>query len=88
MINNTTEREIVESLMDPESRRVTSEFFASQQKQMKDIQTHPDAKKHQLVSFIKSIIRIFGYTLIPFDLVWAASVLVVSEFIGIIEELV
>jgi hypothetical protein len=88
MINNTTEREIVESLMDPESRRVTSEFFASQQKQMKDIQTHPDAKKHQLVSFIKSGIRILGYILIPFNLFWAAGILIISEIIGIYEELV
>ena len=45
-------------------------------------------KWHQIVSFIKSGIRIIGYVLIPFDLVIAASVLVVSEIIGIVEELV
>ena len=49
---------------------------------------YPDAKKHQIISFIKSGIRILGYIAIPFDLVWAASILVASEFIGIIEELV
>ena len=49
---------------------------------------YPDAKKHQIVSFIKSGIRILGYVLIPFNLFWAASVLVVSELVGIIEELV
>ena len=49
---------------------------------------YPDAKKHQIISFIKSGIRILGYILLPFDLVLAAGVLVFSEFIGIVEELV
>ena len=49
---------------------------------------HPDAKKHQLVSFIKSGIRILGYCLIPFNLVIATCILILSELIGIIEELV
>jgi len=49
---------------------------------------YPDAKKHQIVSFIKSGVRIFGYLLIPFNLVAAAIVLIFSEVIGIIEELV
>jgi hypothetical protein len=48
----------------------------------------PDPKKHQQISFIKSGIRIAGYILIPFNLVIAASVLTLSEIIGIIEELV
>ena len=48
----------------------------------------PNQKWHQIVSFIKSGIRIIGYILIPFDLVIAASVLVISEIIGIVEELV
>ena len=90
MLNNTTEKEIMDSLSDPESRRVTAEFFAEQQKQIKELQTqkYPDAKKHQIVSFIKSGIRIIGYIFIPFDLVTAAIILVASEGIGIIEELV
>jgi hypothetical protein len=92
MINNTTEREILESLMDPESRRVTPEFAALQQKQIKELrkdnQAYPDAKKHQIVSFIKSGIRILGYILIPFNLYWAAGILIISELIGIYEELV
>ena len=53
-----------------------------------NIQDYPDAKKHQIVSFIKSGIRILGYILIPFSLPWAAGILVVSELVGIIEELV
>ena len=54
----------------------------------KDLDKMPNQKWHQIVSFIKSGIRIIGYVLIPFDLVIAASVLVVSEIIGIVEELV
>ena len=48
----------------------------------------PDAKKHQQISFIKSAIRIVGYILIPVDLISAMLVLVVSEVVGIFEELV
>jgi hypothetical protein len=48
----------------------------------------PDAKKHQTISFIKSWIRIIGYLFIPFNLVTATLILVISEVIGIIEELV
>ena len=51
-------------------------------------QDHPDAKKHQIVSFIKSGIRIIGYICIPFSLLWATAFLVISEIVGIIEELV
>ena len=49
---------------------------------------HPDPKKHQLISFIKSGIRISGYIILPFDLIAASIVLVFSEIIGILEELV
>ena len=54
----------------------------------KDLDKMPNQKWHQIISFIKSGIRIVGYILIPLDLVIAASVLVVSEIIGIVEELV
>ncbi len=49
---------------------------------------HPDPKLHQIVSFIKSGMRIIGYCLIPYNLGIAASILVLSEVVGIIEELV
>ena len=49
---------------------------------------HPDPKLHQLVSFIKSGMRIIGYCLIPYNLGMAALILVLSEIVGIIEELV
>jgi len=48
----------------------------------------PDQKKHRYVSFIKSGVRIVGYGLIPFSLVSATIVLIFSEIIGIVEELV
>ena len=48
----------------------------------------PDQKWHRYVSFIKSGVRIIGYGLIPFNLVAATIVLIFSEIIGIVEELV
>ena len=49
---------------------------------------YPDPKKHQLVSFLKSGVRLLGYVLLPFNLYLAMGVLLISEIIGIIEELV
>ena len=49
---------------------------------------HPDSKNHQIVSFIKSGIRILGYGLLPFNLVASVIFLILSEIVGIIEELV
>ena len=49
---------------------------------------YPDAKKHQVVSFVKSGIRILGYLFIPFNVDVAVTLLVVSEAVGILEELV
>jgi len=48
----------------------------------------PDARNHQMISFIKSGIRILGYVFLPFDLTIAMGVLLFSEIIGIVEELV
>ena len=48
----------------------------------------PDARKHQIISFIKSGVRILGYCFIPVSLVTATILLILSEIIGIIEELV
>ena len=81
----TEEQRLLDSLYDRESRRTTSIKDLSISN---NIQDYPDAKKHQIVSFIKSGIRILGYILIPFSLPWAAGILVVSELVGIIEELV
>jgi len=48
----------------------------------------PDAKKHQIISFVKSGIRIIGYMFLPFNISVAVMLLVVSEVVGILEELV
>jgi hypothetical protein len=48
----------------------------------------PDPKLHQQISFAKSAIRIGGYIALPFDLTFGVVLLVMSEIIGIIEELV
>ena len=48
----------------------------------------PNQKWHQIISFVKSGIRIIGYMFIPFNLIVATSLLIFSEIVGIIEELV
>ena len=55
---------------------------------IKNVDQMPDQKWHRRISFIKSGIRIMGYAFIPFNLIAATVVLVVSEVVGIIEELV
>ena len=55
---------------------------------IKNVDQMPDQKWHRRISFIKSGIRIIGYAFIPFNLIAATVVLVVSEVVGIIEELV
>ena len=49
---------------------------------------YPDADKHFWASMTKSVIRVVGYCLLPFNLQLAMAVLVISEVAGIIEELV
>ena len=49
---------------------------------------YPDAKKHQIVSFIKSGVRILGYGFLLFNLPAAVTLLILSEVVGIAEELV
>ena len=53
-----------------------------------NIKHMPNQKWHRYVSFIKSGVRILGYAFLPFNLVIATAVLIFSEVIGIIEELV
>tara|TARA_R110000787_G_scaffold44390_3_gene108937 strand:- start:6683 stop:6904 length:222 start_codon:yes stop_codon:yes gene_type:complete len=55
---------------------------------IKNVDQMPDQKWHRRISFIKSGIRIMGYAFIPFNLIAATVILVVSEVVGIIEELV
>ena len=55
---------------------------------VKNIDQMPDQKWHRRISFIKSGIRIIGYLAIPINIPAAVALLVVSEAVGIIEELV
>ena len=55
---------------------------------IKDLEKMPNQKWHQIISFVKSGVRIVGYGFLPFNLIIAAGILILSEIIGIIEELV
>jgi len=48
----------------------------------------PDAKLHQLVSFLKSAVRLTGYGALLYSIGLGVFILIISEVIGIIEELV
>tara|TARA_R100001591_G_scaffold34653_1_gene46229 strand:+ start:174 stop:437 length:264 start_codon:yes stop_codon:yes gene_type:complete len=87
MGNNTTEKEILEQLLDREGKTWDAPID-NLDINSTNFQSYPDAKTHQLISFIKSGIRITGYVFIPFNLWVACLVLILSEVVGIIEELV
>ena len=55
---------------------------------MKNLEKLPDPRLHQIISFVKSGVRILGYIFIPLDLGAAVTLLVVSEAVGILEEMV
>ena len=64
-------------------------FNGKNKERWEEEQKHmPNQKWHKIMSFINSSIRITGYIFIPFDLVTAAFVLIFSEIVGILEELV
>jgi hypothetical protein len=64
-------------------------FNGKNKERWEEEQKHmPNQKWHKIMSFIKSGIRIAGYILIPFNLDIAALVLIFSEIVGIIEEMV
>jgi len=53
-----------------------------------DLEKIPDPKKHLIASLIKSVVRILGYFALFFDITIAAILLIISEAVGIGEELV
>ena len=85
-------KEVENDLYDVESRKQLNDEYLYNRRnniqQPKEPLNYPDARKHQIVSFIKSGIRITGYVFIPFNLLIAAILLILSEIVGIIEELV
>lgn len=77
-----------ESIINPELYNQIKNKELKLQKEIKDFRHMPNQKWHKIISFIKSGVRILGYLLIPYSLFLAAGVLIFSEIIGIIEELV
>lgn len=53
-----------------------------------DLEKIPDPKRHLIASLIKSVVRILGYFALFFDITTAAILLIISEAVGIGEELV
>jgi hypothetical protein len=49
---------------------------------------HPDPKKHQIISFLKSAVRLIGYGALIYSIELGVFILIISELIGILEELV
>lgn len=41
---------------------------------------------HKKVSYVKSFIRIIGYSFVPFNLIVGAGLLILAELIGVVEE--
>ena len=81
---NKAKKEVKEEIIDVLTNKTTS----VKGKVFVDGQKLPDPKLHQLISFVKSGVRIVGYCFIPYNLMMAAIMLVLSEIVGIIEELV
>tara|TARA_B100000482_G_C12548189_1_gene275060 strand:- start:499 stop:729 length:231 start_codon:yes stop_codon:yes gene_type:complete len=67
---------------------ITMKDFNQIEKDRDNLKYMPDQKLHQMVSFFKSGVRIVGYIFIPFNLVAATALLILSEVVGVIEELV
>ena len=55
---------------------------------MKNLNKIPDPRKHAIASFIKSTIRLLGYGALWWSIDLAASLLILSEIVGVGEELV
>lgn len=83
----TEEQKVIDELYDRETRSGWT-YPDTSIKQSVNIEQYPDARKHQVVSFIKSGIRIVGYGLILIDPISAVITLIGSEAVGILEELV
>ena len=57
-------------------------------KKEEDLKNLPDPKNHLIASLIKSVVRILGYFALFYDIHIAAALLILSEVVGIGEELV
>ena len=88
-------KKIEQDLYDVPSRQMRNEDYLEDRVNNSSVKiptepvNYPDARMHQIVSFIKSGVRIAGYLLLAADqLVLCAIVLILSEMVGIYEEVV
>jgi len=78
-----------EQMSDGKTEALNGTYFSHKKMPtVKHIDQMPNQKWHRRVSFIKSGIRILGYCFIPFNLITATILLIISEGVGIFEELV
>ena len=78
-----------ENMSDGKTEAFNGTYFTHKKIQtVKHIDQMPDQKWQRIISFVKSGIRIVGYCFIPFNLITATVLLIVSEGVGIFEELV
>jgi hypothetical protein len=81
--------ELHQELMEKRKITKTSTLHEPNKKlNIEDFKHMPNQKWHKYVSFLKSGVRILGYAFLPFNLVVATIILIFSEIIGIVEELV
>tara|TARA_Y100001980_G_C14178712_1_gene50695 strand:- start:33 stop:269 length:237 start_codon:yes stop_codon:yes gene_type:complete len=69
-------------------KKEVAEIISKISQRVKQLEKLPNAKNHKNLSFIKSGIRILGYISFLVSIELAVGVLIVSEVIGILEELV
>ena len=77
-----------DSIINPELYHLIKGKQSKLDTKIKHFDKMPDQKWHQIISFIKSSIRIGGYLMLLLNIPAAVLILVISELIGIIEELV
>ena len=76
-------------MSDGKTEALRGTYFGNKKpRKMQKLERIPDPEQHQRLSFIKSGIRIVGYCFLPYSLIGAAALLVISEVVGIMEELV
>jgi len=80
------EQRLLNDLYDRETREGWT-YTDTSVKPLKE-DTHPDPSKHQALSLLKSTIRMAGYGFIMLDMTLAVVTLIISEVVGIVEELV
>ena len=94
MVNKDLEKEILDQLKDPESRRVIlDEYLFDQQEYSSAGPTskypanYSTSKIKNYLSCTKGLLRVVGYGFLIFNLEISAILLILSEIVGVIEEL-